>query len=300
MVEFLILLLGVLLAVSSVVLVDRVMKRSEPVGRPSRLLCALWIPLLMCVPFLGVFPHPARDGTIGSVAVLAGVPLTMAIALPLVLLSRRGRTDRPWHADDRLPIAWPAVGVVLLVLAVAGRGPHFLAVVVFAIGIVLLWLETIPLPGESHGRQRSGGLALAFASVIGLGLVALAAGQWRAMLLLCMLTAAAMLVSATIRLGLSRAMLVAGWAACLGPVWILGLVGQGGLQASIAAAGGDLPAAGYRQLGGLEVLVVPGLLILALSGFITGWARWPTVRGRLVAVLLAAGGIGLALGLLVP
>jgi hypothetical protein len=37
---------------------------------------------------------------------------------------------------------------------------------------------------------------------------------------------------------------------------------------------------------------------LALSGFITGWARWSAIRGRLVAVLLAAGAAGLAIGLL--
>ena len=95
--------------------------------------------------------------------------------------------------------------------------------------------------------------------------------------------------------------MAAGWACCLGPILLLGLVGQNGLLASIIGySSEDIAFVGYRQLVGLEVLVLPGLLILALSGFITGWVRWSTIRGRLVAVLLAAGAAGLSVGLLMP
>jgi hypothetical protein len=298
--DSLILLLGLVLAVSSVVLADRVLVASEQAGRPARLLGGLWLPLLMCIPFLGLRPELNLDGSLGSVGVLAAVPLTMAIVLPLVLLSRLGGDGRQWHADDRLPMAWPAIGVMLMLLAVAGRGPEFLAVVTFAIGIVLLWIETIPRPGEAHGGSATAPLMLAFASAIGLSLVASESGNRWFMLVLCMVTAAIMLVSTAIRLGPRCATMSAGWACSLGPILLLGLVGQDDLRASIIGTSDGIPFVGYRQLAGLEVLVLPGLLILALSGFITGWARWSAIRGRLVAVLLAAGAAGLAIGLLMP
>ena len=298
--DSLILLLGLVLAVSSVVLADRALMASEQAGRPARLLGGLWLPLLICIPFLGLRSELNPDGSLGSNGVLAAVPLTMAIVLPLVLLSRLGGDGRQWHADDRLPMAWPAIGVMLMLLAVAGRGPQFLAVVTFAIGIVLLWMETIPRPGESHGGSATAPLTLAFGSVIGLSLVASESGSRDFLLVLCMVTAGTMLVSAAIRLGPRRATMVAGWAGCLGPILLLGLIGQDGLRASIIGTSDGIPFIGYPQLAGLEVLVLPGLLILALCGFITGWARWSAVRGRLVAVLLAAGAVGLAVGLLVP
>jgi hypothetical protein len=246
-------------------------------------------------------PELNLEGSLGSVGVFASVPLVMAIVLPLILLFRLGGDGRQWHSDDQLPMAWPVIGVMLLLLAVAGRGPEFLAVVAFAIGIVLLWMETIPRPGESHGGSSTGSLMLTFASVIGFSIVANESGSRWLMLILCMVIAACMLASTAIRLGSRCATMAAGWACCLGPILLLGLVGQNGLLASIIGySSEDIAFVGYRQLVGLEVLVLPGLLILALSGFITGWVRWSTIRGRLVAVLLAAGAAGLSVGLLMP
>jgi len=102
----------------------------------------------------------------------------------------------------------------------------------------------------------------------------------------------AILVMASIRLGRRRALLAVGWAAMMGPVLGLGVLGQDGLRGTVLnTLRSDVVFVGYRELGGLAKLLLPGLLLLAICGLIAAWPRWSLAVSRWVATLMVAVGV---------
>ncbi len=280
------------LAIALVVVCDRLARAGREVSRPARLITVLWIPLLMVLPALGISAAGSEDLSLRSLVAISSGPLIAAMAMPLLIIGGGIWKLDHWHADDRIPLAWPAVGVLLLCLAVAGRVPEFVMIVAFAVGAVLLWMETLPRAGEQHGGE--GGVWAAVGVVLSGGLVFVGSQSTAGWPVLCVsLGSAGLIVWRTwTHLGQRQAIVSTGWAAMIGPVLAIGLLGQRGLQATLLNTfGSDISFVGYRTLSGLEMLLMPGVMLLFVCGLIAGWARWSARRGRLAAVLMAGLGI---------
>jgi hypothetical protein len=78
----------------------------------------------------------------------------------------------------------------------------------------------------------------------------------------------------------------------MGPVLGLGVLGQDGLRGTVLnTLRSDVAFVGYRELGGLAKLLLPGLLLLAICGLIAAWPRWSLAVSRWVATLMVAVGV---------
>ncbi|MDP6479320.1 MAG: hypothetical protein QGI75_04690 [Phycisphaerales bacterium] len=279
------------LAVALVFVADRLMRSGNHEGLPARLVQVLWIPVLVILPGLGLITGGGHMLSIESLAGISLGPLVGVVAVPLLLLGPSQWSRDQWHADDRLPLAWPAIGVLLMALAVAGRVPEFLTLVAFALGVVLLWMETTPRSHERHGGDGGGWVLLGVVLASALAVVnAVGPGGWLP-LVIAFAAAWAIIVRASVRLGRRRTLLAVGWAAMMGPVLGLGVLGQDGLRGTVLnTLKSDVVFVGYRGLGGLAKLLLPGLLLLAICGLIAGWPRWSLTVARWVAALMVAAG----------
>lgn len=280
------------LAIALVAVCDRLVRvRREP-ARAARLVTVLWIPIVMVLPALGLSAARGGDLSMGSFAAISVGPLIAAIAAPLLIVGGRWWKIDQWHADDRIPLAWPAVGVLLLCLAVAGRVPEFIMIVTFAVGAVLLWMETLPRAGESHGGEGGGWAILAVLLAGGMAIIGAQSTAGWPLMVVVLGTAGLIVWRTSLHLGRRRAIVSTGWAAMLGPVIAIGMLGQQGLQATLLNTfGTDISFVGYRTVGGLEMLLLPGVLLLFVCGLIAGWARWSDWRGRLAAMLMVGLGV---------
>lgn len=284
--------LAILLAVALIIAADRLMLAANHGGRPARLLGVLWVPVLVVLPGLGLIQRGVDVLTGESLAAMSIGPLVGVVVVPLLLLGGRQWSRDQWHADDHLPLAWPAVGVLLMALAVAGQVPAFLSLVAFALGAVLVWMETTPRAGEGHGGEGGGWVLLGL--LLGGAMAATNAaspGGWP-MMAVAIAAGGAVMARACVRLGRRRAILAVGWAAMMGPILGLGVLGQDDLRESVLSTfNSEVAFVGYRGFGGLAKLLLPGVLLLAMCGFVAGWPRWSASRGRWVAILMAGGGV---------
>lgn len=265
----------------------RLARATGPWGRPARVVSTVWVPLLMVAPALGVVRGTLDPWT--SAAITVG-PAVAAVCSGLIVVAHAVRGLSAWQADDRFPLSWPAVGVLLLVLAVAGVAPEVVALAVFAIGAVLAWMETIPGPDEHYGGPGIGWLALA---VIG-GVVLAATCMWSVSpgppLAVAMGAGGLLCLGVARTCGPRMGIIAGGWAAVLGATLGTGMSSQISAATFVAGVG---PVAPPGRVEHLDALVVPGLLLLCLCGVVAGagrWGRpWQVVTGL---GLLVMGGLG--------
>ena len=225
--------------------------------------------------------------------------MVAAVVVGCVLLSAVLRIQRdPWEAQDRLPLAWPVAGVLLVLVASAGRVSHTVGLVAFAIGVVLIWANSLPEPAEegaSSAQQPSGAesawLTMAFAAAILLGVCTALATEVLVATVIMVAALVALAVVATV--GRCRdgqlAIRSAGWLAVILPCLGLGLLGHDRLM--LIMQGGRIPQLPgppprLHETGGL---LLPGLVLLATTAVLAGHGRW---RGSWR--LAACAGLGLA------
>jgi len=266
-------------------------------GRPGRLARRVWAPLLVvivvAVPLLAPGAQEMGSGSVHWSVSLA-VPLVALLAVPVLLLPAvLGRRSDPWDAEERLVLVWPAVGVLLLLVAVAGRLPQSGMLVLFTLGAVLTWVESIPRRGEQWGGPGTAWLTLAL-----VGSAVLAAGLWGFdpawSTLIAATVAGGVVVTLTRhhgpRAGVSTAMWMAAVVALLAP----GMLGFGALTDMLQGRPMPVMVAGEPHVGPLMLLSVPAVGLLACCGLLAGVGRWSGL-GRVAAVL---GVLLLLLGLL--
>lgn len=273
--------------------------RATPVeGRPGRLARRVWTPLLVAivvsVPLLAPETGGVGGGPVGWSVGLA-VPLVVLLAVPTLLLPAVfGRRADPWDAEEPLVLVWPAVGVLLLLVAVAGRLPESGMLVLFSLGAVLLWVESIPRRGEQWGGPGIQWLAMAL-----VGSAMLASGLWAFDPSWSTLIAAAVAAGVVVELtrhhgpraGVSTAMWTAAVVALLAP----GMLGFGALVDMLQGRSLPVTVTGEPYVGPLMLLSIPAVGLLACCGLLAGVGRWSGM-GRLAGVLAV---LMLLLGLLV-
>ena len=289
-------ILGTAVALSVVVVLcfGRFIQASAADHRASRLVAVLWGPLLMVLPGLGLGRGGSDMLLMGGFSAITLGPVVAAIGVPILLLTPRGSSrwrSNQWHFEDRIPLAWPAIVVLLLCFAVAGRVPEFITLVGFAVGAVLLWMETIPKQSKTHAIGGDGWLLIALVAAGGLTWCSSEVVPAWPMCLVSLLLAVAVLGQVAGPLGQRSGIMAAGWAAALSPALGLAVLGQDGLRGAILnAVSSEIVFVGYPTIGGLEVLILPGLLTMLVCGLLAGSARWSSRRARSGAVLVAAVG----------
>jgi hypothetical protein len=224
----------------------------------------------------------------GQAALLAAgvLPPLAAAMLALVLLvpGAVGRGGDAWDRDRRMLLRWPSIGVLLLLIAVAGRLPDSGLLVLFALGAVLAWAESIPRAHETWGGLALGWLCLALvgSTLMAFALVELpgVVGAWAgvgAVAVVCW--------RIVVRHGASAGLESAMWMACIGSLLIAGMLGLESLQASFV---GPLRSVGVTQMpmvGSLVPLTAPAMAILISCLVLAGFGWWPR-RGRIGSLLL--------------
>ena len=163
---------AVALGLGTLVAANQLMRAADHPGRPRRVLASLWLPLCMVIPTVGLVAPIGVSGSgslVDSLDALLIVPLGVLVAVPPILLFRSRWSHPDWHADDHVPLAWPAIGTMLLLLAVAGSGPQFLLIVACAAGLVFVWAETVPRMYEGHGGPGAGWVLVCLGAATGQG-----------------------------------------------------------------------------------------------------------------------------------
>ena len=277
---------------------DGWVRRTPVEGRPGRLVRRVWVPLLASTPACVVVGLSAADGggllrdqmalhaqaKVLAAGLLTPVLATM-VALVLLIPGALAWGGDAWDRDRRMVLRWPVIGVIVLLVAVAGRLPDSGMLVLFALGSVLAWAESIPRSHETWGGPAMGWLCLALVGSAGMamglnwlpgvqgagiGAIAIVVVCWRVV----------------VRHGSSAGIESAMWTACIGSLLITGMLGLEALQASF---GGHLRSVGVTQVpmvGSLVQLTAPALAVLISCGVLAGFGWWPR-RGRIGA--LAAG-----------
>ncbi|MCH2135738.1 MAG: hypothetical protein MK101_04040 [Phycisphaerales bacterium] len=254
-------------------------------GRPLRLAARVWAPLLAALPALGAIPGQQSTALVQQGALLGGALVGAVATLIMLAPAATGTKADPWDDDHRIDLRWPAAGVVLLLVALAGRLPQSALMVLFALAAVMPWAESIPRRGETWGGPGVGALSLALLGGMAMATAMAIAGHvW--MLVVCLGCAAAVLFMCARRLGGHAGIEAAMWSATLAALAGPGLLGWEALAASV----GRLTAAGEPHVGRLGLLAVPALALLVPCGVLAGFSRWPAI-GRVAAVVVSGGGL---------
>ena len=257
-------------------------------GRPGRLAVRVWVPLLIIVPACAAL----LSGSVVSVnatargLVLLGPMLGAVAALIVLLPAAAGRASDPWDAEHRLNLFWPATGALLLLAAAAGRLAQSALLVLFALGTVLPWAESIPRRGEGWGGPGLPALTLAVIGAAGMGTAIGLSSEPLWFLLGPLAVGGVLLVLLARRMGPHAAIECGLWTATIGGLLGPGMLGWDTMVASFRGFGLGLTAAGELHVGGLGLLSISGLALLLPCGVLAGFARWPS-GGRLTAVLAA-------------
>ena len=197
-----------------------------------------------------------------------------------------------------VPMAWPAVGVVILLTAASAKVPHLVGLIVCAIALVLLWINSMPADSRrDHEASVPDPHAGYLAATLVLGLL-LAACAWLAtpwipaiVLTVISLTGLALVMLVTSHRGASQGIQAAGWLAILLPCLGLGLLGHDQLFEMIQAGTSSAVPRLHETIG----LLGPGLIILVTTLVIRGsrdWSplwRWYSGLGLFLVGILTGG-----------
>ena len=290
--------LGLLLPVGIVMLLQwrQFLVGMDQSVRMERLAINAWAPLLASAGLLGLLWDQQRPMH-GQAALAVGTgAMVFAILVGGILLTT-DRHDRPWNhfqGSWLVPIAWPVGGILMLLVASAGRVSHVVGLVAFAMGLVLIWLNLMPQRDEEPEPAPSrgdGSLVVTFLAALVLAACArLSPVEWLVPVgvVLSLLSLGVLVLLARHKNVLS-AIQAGGWFAVLLPCLGLGLLGQDMLSRIIRA---DIPGAPPR-FEYTSSLLEPGLVLLVTIMVLVCQERWPSFwRAPASLALLVAGLLG--------
>ncbi len=260
-------ILMLLMLVAMLACIDRASVVTPPGGRPARLLESVWVPLLMVLPNTAA---PLRHLPQVGVDVLANVSsaaIGAGIVIPWMLLGPGRDRGRTWGVDDAVPMGWPVLGVLLLLMAVADSIPTGAGLVVFALVTVLAWCQSIPRAGESYGGPGAGWLLAAAVCSVMAWLTSFALGADTVLLTVCVQIGVCWVICR--RRGQRAAVLAAGWAAAFGVGMTTGLLGHSQVMATI------IPIPWLPIIEPTWPLSIPGLLVMLMCGCVAVQHHWP-------------------------
>ncbi|MBG84342.1 MAG: hypothetical protein CMJ40_07350 [Phycisphaerae bacterium] len=256
------------------------------------------LPLLASAGFLGLLWD--REGVLGApgALVVGSGPMVFGLITGWLLVRSPRACGGGWPSGG---VIMSVGGLLLIMMATAGRVSHTVGLIACTIGMVLIWLTSLRSRGASAPanaaarREQPLSLTLALAGSLLLAFCTrLAPIDWMPLVLaLLILEVLMMLYILMASRGPEVVFEGAGWFAVLLPCLGLGLLGQDRLAMLIR--GNDLPGLPpvVPTLRSTEGLMVPGLVIVlsVLFWFLAGSvpSSWRRTMGLclLVAVVLA-------------
>jgi hypothetical protein len=270
------LILLAVLILGVVVCVDRLCVTTPPGGRPARVLESIWVPLLATVPAWGAMVRGMPDLNAYTLASISTPVIAACVVVPLLVLGWWSRAGRRWEPDDAVPLAWPAVAVLLLVMAVADEVPAGVGLIVFAMATVLAWCQSIPRAGE--GYDAAGTTLLLCGGIVTVLAMLVAVDLGMAATFIVLVGMVIMLQRVAVHRGPRSAMMAAGWTAALGASLNFGVLGQAELASTL------VPALDPPAIGPTPPLAIVGVLLMLLCGCVATCNRWDVLWQRVWAV----------------
>ena len=290
--------LGLLLPVAIVMLLQwrQVLLGLDGSARMERLVTTIWAPLIASLGLLGLLwdqtepLHGPSALAIGSGSMVFAVLVGSLLLRSDSVLQDQEQSQSNWQ----IPISWPVAGVLMLMVGAAGRVSHIVGLVVFAIGLVLIWLNSLPADSEASSEKTKamdGHLITALLAAVVLATCArLSPVDWLIPIGIVLTVAALIVFVLMARIcGELAAIKAGGWCAVLLPCFGFGLLGQNMLSAIIDS---DQRAAPPR-FEYTSSLLEPGLVLLATVLVLGGVHRWSgNWRAPASLALMVAGILG--------
>lgn len=295
---------AVLAVVGVRLLVRSVFSRLGRIQNPE-IVVDIWGPIAIVAPMMVMIGRVNGDvGGTGWIAV-GGPILLAALGLGIgLLVSSSGDEQPPWTPGAttraRAVWIWSIAGLAYLLLSVAHDLTVWTGQTLFAVGAVLLWLNTPegsasgPVLEDDEIRAGSG-MTIGLICAFGQGTAGYLAGEsWAGISGAMMVAYAVMILAAAGRLcGSDVAVRIGGWAATFGLTFSLGLLSLLFMLPTVLGVfTGAEPAPSTRVAHGfgLYAFEAMGLLLLGPAAMFIGGL--PAGRRRVIGgavVLLAAG-----------
>ena len=262
-------------------------------------LCGIVLPLLSSAGFLGLLWD--REGVLGSSGslVVGTGPLIFGLVTGWLLVSSPLASTAGGSSNRFIQLV---SGLVLVMIAAAGRVPHTVGLIACAIGLVLIWLtslqsrEVTDSVKAGEARQQPLSLIVAVAGSLLLAFCTrLAPSDWMPLVMVVLIVEVLVMLRMLMNSrGGTAVFEAAGWLAVLLPCLGLGLLGQDRLVVLIR--GHDLPGLppAMPTLRSTQELLIPGVTILLSVLFWSMATRVPPGwRGTLGACLIVVASLGL-------
>ena len=271
----------------------------------SVMLCGIVLPLLASAGFLGLlWDQEGVLGSSGSLVVGTG-PLIFGLVTGWLLVSRPDARDVESPSGCVIMLV---TGLLLIMMAVAGRVPHTVGLIACTIGLVLIWLNSLrsrEVSGTAKAgetRQQPLSLTLALAASLLLAFCARWSPiDWMPLVMFVLIVEVLVMLRMVMSSrGGAAVFEAAGWFAVLLPCLGLGLLGQDRL--AVLIRGNDLPGLPpvVPTLRSTEGLLIPGVAILlgVLLWFLAGLvpSSWRRTLGGCLLVIGVLGFLGQLLG----
>ncbi|MCZ6834385.1 MAG: hypothetical protein O7G85_01290 [Planctomycetota bacterium] len=272
--------------------------RLERIRHPQ-LVTDIWGPIAIVTPML-VMAGRIDGDVVGIGWIAIGGPLLCAmLALGIGLLARRaGSPEMMRMPESRVLAIWIIGGVIYLLLSVAHELTVWTGQALFAVGAVLLWINT-PIVGsvvssnDRDERKAGSSLMLCMLCALGQGIAGYLAGsEWAGISGAMMVVYATILLAgAAVMQGPDLAFRLGGWAATFGMMFGLGITSLLFMMPSVlgALAGGEATTTTRVAHGfGAYIYEAMGLLILGPVILALPWVSRSTQRRFGVGVLFIA------------
>lgn len=268
--------------------------------RMDRLVTVVWAPLFASVGLFGLLWDQQKPLHGQSSMAIGTGAMVFAILVGVLLLRRDEKVEgagltAPAGPEWFIPMAWPVAGVLMLMVGAAGQVSHVVGLVLFAIGLVLIWLNIQSDEDDaSPAEPQSSDLNLVMAFIMAVLLAAcvwLSPMEWLVPVgvLLALVSLAVFGLLARIR-GAPVAVQAGGWFAVLLPCFGFGLLGQDMLSTIVQS---DLRSVPPPRFEFTSSLLEPGLVLLLSVLVLAGVNRWTRCWQVPAAVaLVVAGGLG--------
>ena len=267
--------------------------------------CGIALPLLASAGFLGLLWD--REGVVGTsgALVLGSGPLICGLVTGTLLVTRPDAHETGRSSSGLIMFV---AGLVMVMIAAAGRVPHTVGLIACTIGLVLIWRTSLRSrdghrqvrPSDTPQQPLSLTVALAGSLILAF-CTRLSPIEWMPLVIVVLVVGAVvmlhMLMSSR---GVFAALEAAWWFAIILPCLGLGLLGQDRL--AVLVRGHDLPGlpAVVPTLRSTEGLVVPGVVLMLsvvfwlLAGSVA--SSWRRTLGVCLIVVGVLGFLDLGLG----
>lgn len=207
----------------------RVFPNLSRIHHPS-LVTDIWGPIAIVIPMIVMVGHLDGDMRASGWVSVGGPLLCAYLTFGLILLVNRNPDMMQAMPSTRTLVIWMGLGLTYLLLSIAHTMTVWTGQVLFAMGALLMWINTPDIEGHSQTLREEdarvmSGMTLAMICGIGQGLAGyLVEPGYRGISGAMMIVYAFMILAGAVRIaGASVTLRLGGWAATYGLLFSLGV-----------------------------------------------------------------------------